>query len=188
MPAIEPRSFGGLCRQPRTCHGPPLPGPVRDLERAPAHNAEAASSDTCYAAPMPTPGTPPKGGFVDTRLRRNGRWLLMGIFSMIGVLHFVRPDVFVRIMPAYLPWHQALVLVSGFFEIAGGVGLVIPKVRTLAAWGLLALLVAVFPANINMAVNADQFADVGPAWVFWARLPLQPLLMYVVWRCALTRQ
>ncbi len=125
------------------------------------------------------------GGFFDTRVRRRGRWALAGMFTMIGLLHFLRPDLFMRIMPDYLPWHRELVLLSGFFEIAGGIGLVIPRVRALAAWGLLALLLAVFPANLNMALTPERFADVGPAWVFWARLPLQPLLMWVIYRCAL---
>ena len=66
----------------------------------------------------------------------------------VGVLHFVRPKAFVRIVPKFLPTPLALVYISGFFEILGGVGLLIPETRTWAAWGLIALYVAVFPANI----------------------------------------
>ena len=117
----------------------------------------------------------------ETRGQRNLRSVCAGIFMSIGVLHFIRPEFFTRIMPAYLPWHVTLVYVSGFFEMAGGAGLLIPPVRRIAGYGLLALLVSVFPANINMAVNAGEFADIGPAWAFWARLPLQPVLMLLVW-------
>ena len=82
---------------------------------------------------------------------------------------------------AVLPAPLALVYVSGVFEILGGVGLLVPPVRRWAAYGLIALLVAVFPANLHMAVNAAQFASEGgfPEWMLYARLPMQVLL--VVW-------
>ena len=101
-------------------------------------------------------------------------------FVLAGLLHFVNPEPYVRIMPAYLPWHLALVYVSGLFEIAGGVGLMIPRLKRPAAWGLVALLVAVFPANVNMAVNGLPFGDQAmSAWVLWARLPLQAV--FIAW-------
>ena len=89
-------------------------------------------------------------------------------------MHFVSPEPFLRMMPAALPWHLGLVYVSGAAEILGGIGLLIPKTRRAAAWGLLLLLVAVFPANINMAVN-EIYLDGMPhePWILWARLPLQ---------------
>jgi len=77
-------------------------------------------------------------------------WTLAAAMVAIGVLHFVRPKPFVRIVPKYLPAPLTLVYVSGFFEILGGIGLLIPETRVWAAWGLIALYVAVFPANINM--------------------------------------
>ena len=76
--------------------------------------------------------------------------LLAVVMVAIGVLHFVRPKPFVRIVPKFLPAPLTLVYVSGFFEILGGIGLLIPETRVWAAWGLIALYVAVFPANINM--------------------------------------
>lgn len=95
-------------------------------------------------------------------------------FIGIGIVHFVSPEPFLRMMPAMLPWHLGLVYVSGAAEILGGIGLLIPKTRRAAAWGLLLLLVAVFPANINMAVN-EIYLDGMPhePWMLWARLPLQ---------------
>ena len=104
-------------------------------------------------------------------------------FIAVGILHFTSPEPFVSIMPAYLPWHLELVYLSGFFEILGGIGLMIPMTRRMAAWGLLALLVAVYPANINMLVN-DIYLDDMPKerWLLWVRMPLQFLMAIgVVW-------
>jgi len=105
------------------------------------------------------------------------RWGIAAFFVYVGVLHFVRPDPFLKIMPSVLPWHLELVYISGFFEIAGGVGLVLPRFQKAAAWGLLALLAAVYPANINMLVNEiylDGMAE--QKAILWARLPLQFVL------------
>lgn len=91
----------------------------------------------------------------------------------IGVLHFVTPEPFTRIVPAWLPAARALVLISGVFEVLGGVGLLIPRVRRAASYGLVALYLAVFPANINMAVNQITLGEPIPVWALWARLPFQ---------------
>ncbi|MFO0664123.1 MAG: hypothetical protein U0174_09230 [Polyangiaceae bacterium] len=100
----------------------------------------------------------------------------------VGVLHFVKPDGFVRIVPAFLPAPLLLVYVSGFFEVCGGVGILMrPPIRAIAAYGLICLYIAVFPANINMAVHHIQLSEGGtmsPA-LMWARLPLQAL--FVAW-------
>ena len=98
-----------------------------------------------------------------------------------GSLHFIRPAPYLKIVPPYLPWHSELVAISGFFEIVGGLGLLYAPTRRAAAWGLVALLVAVFPANIYMATNpVEAGAAALPAIVRWARLPLQPLLIWWV--------
>lgn len=92
----------------------------------------------------------------------------------IGVLHLVRPDGFVKIVPRALPAPLLLVVVSGVFEIAGGAGLLFERTRRAASWGLVALYVAVFPANVNMAVNDIQpeGMHLSPL-LLWTRLPLQ---------------
>ncbi len=112
-------------------------------------------------------------------------WLLGVLFVAAGVNHFVKPDFYVKIMPPYLPWHYELVLISGVFEILGGIGLLIPYLTVPAAWGLIALLVAVFPANLHMALHPEQFPDLPPV-VLWARLPLQGVL--IAWAYWFTRK
>jgi uncharacterized membrane protein len=109
--------------------------------------------------------------------------VLLALFIITaGVLHFVTPAPFVKIVPPQLPYPLELVYISGFFEILGGVGLLIPLVSVAAAWGLIALFVAVFPANINMAVNNIKLEGIphSPA-LYWARLPLQAVLIAWAW-------
>ncbi len=113
------------------------------------------------------------------------KWLLGVLFVAAGTLHFVKPDFYVRIMPPYLPWHYELVLISGAFEILGGIGLLVPRLTVAAAWGLIALLVAVFPANLHMALHPDQYPDIPPA-ALWVRLPLQAVL--IAWAYWFTRK
>lgn len=101
-------------------------------------------------------------------------------FMTTGTLHFVAERFFTAIVPKGLPSPKALVYVSGVAEFAGGVGLLLPKTRAIAGKGLIALLLAVFPANVNMAVNSERFKQF-PAWALWARLPLQALIIVQVW-------
>jgi uncharacterized membrane protein len=115
-----------------------------------------------------------------TTVRAVMRWLLAGLFVAAGVMHFVRPQFYVSAMPPYLPWHLELVYVSGVIEIALGVLLPVPRVRRLAAWGMVALMVAVFPANVHMAMHPDLFPTF-PRWVLYARLPLQGVLIAWAW-------
>lgn len=75
------------------------------------------------------------------------QYLIGAAFIFTGVMHFVKPGSFIQIMPDYIPWHRALVLISGAAEILGGMGVLIPKTQFIAASGLIVLLVAVFPAN-----------------------------------------
>ena len=109
--------------------------------------------------------------------------LLLAILMVTaGVFHFATPDPFVKIVPDYLPYPLALVYISGFFEILGGVGLLIPSVSQAAAWGLIALFIAVFPANINMAVNQIDLDGIpNIPWLYWARLPFQAVLIAWAW-------
>jgi uncharacterized membrane protein len=110
------------------------------------------------------------------------RYGLAALFVAAGVLHFVRPEAYLKIMPPFVPWPRAAVLVSGIAEVAGGLGLLWPRTRRMAAWGLVALLVAVFPANVHMALHPADVAPGVPVWLLWARLPLQPLLVWGVWK------
>lgn len=123
---------------------------------------------------------------MSTATRRLGNdpssFLLAAIFVAAGTLHVLRPRVFDAIVPPYVPMPpRAATLISGAAELAGGLGLLHPATRPAARWGLLALLLAVFPANVQMALQSEKFAPI-PAWALWARLPLQPLLMLWVWR------
>ena len=98
---------------------------------------------------------------------------------IIGVLHFANPEPFLRIVPNVLPMPKVLVYVSGAFEIVGGLGLLWPRTRLWASWGLIALYVAVFPANVNMAIHEIQLApgDTMPVWAMWLRLPVQAIFI-----------
>ena len=111
------------------------------------------------------------------------RWVLTVFFVAAGANHFINPAPYVAMMPAALPAPWALVYISGVAEILGGLGLILPATRRLAAWGLIALLVAVFPANLNMAINHLPLGSKTlPAWALWGRLPLQLVLIaWVAW-------
>ncbi|MCX5741449.1 MAG: DoxX family membrane protein [Proteobacteria bacterium] len=108
------------------------------------------------------------------------RWVLTVAMVGAGLNHFVSPATYLGMMPAALPAPALLVQISGVAEILGGLGLILPATRRLAAWGLIALLVAVFPANLNMAINHLPLGDSPvPSWALWARLPLQ--LVLIAW-------
>ena len=106
------------------------------------------------------------------------RLLLAALMVVAGTLHFTRPEGFTRIVPAWLPAPLALVYVSGFFEVLFGALLVVPATQRTAAFGLIALFIAVFPANVNMATHHLGFGGGPPRqWILWARLPLQAVLI-----------
>lgn len=110
-----------------------------------------------------------------------GRKLMAVVYIAAGVGHFAATRFYEHIMPAYLPAHRELVLLSGAAEVVGGVGLLLPATRRPAAWGLAILLVAVFPANLWMVQHPEQYPGV-PLWASWLRLPLQvPLLGWAWW-------
>ena len=117
-------------------------------------------------------------------LKRPLKILLGVLFIVAGSLHFLFPAPYLRIMPPYLPWPRFLVAFSGSCEMGLGVGM-FTRFSRWAAWGLIALLIAVFPANLHMALHPDQFADLLPGTpsarraLFWARLPLQAV--FIAW-------
>ena len=119
--------------------------------------------------------------------REIGRWPLGLLFCVSGVGHFVRTEFYTSMMPPELPAHRELVLLSGAAEIALGILLFSPRHETEAAWGLIALLIAVFPANLQLwrvaGTPASPFPDLTPFWAF-VRLPIQALLIWWVYQYA----
>lgn len=103
------------------------------------------------------------------------------LFIGIGILHFTSTSTFTRIVPDFIPFPEWAVYISGVMEIVGGTMLYVRKTRRFASYFLIFLLIMVFPANINMAVNHIDFGKV-PTAVLWARLPLQALLIYWVYQ------
>ncbi len=112
------------------------------------------------------------------------RVLFAAFFIFAGVSHFTNSRFFISIVPPYLPWPVALVYVSGVAEIVLGGLLVVPATAPLAGWGLIALLIAVFPANVHMAMNAGLYPTMSPR-ALWIRLPLQGVL--ILWAYWYTR-
>jgi uncharacterized membrane protein len=113
--------------------------------------------------------------------KRGSLRALAVFFIGSGVNHFVIPGPYKQIVPPGMGDPALLVQVSGVAEIAGGVGVLVPRTRRLSGLGLIALLAAVFPANLHMARNPAKFKKI-PAWALYARLPLQPLAMWWAWR------
>ena len=111
------------------------------------------------------------------RLKTASKYLLAIFMIGAGTMHFVRPDFYIKIMPPYLPWHLELVYLSGFFEAALGLLLLVPRFSRLAAWGIIALLIAVFPANIYVYQH-QELLPASPL-VHLLRLPLQAV--FILW-------
>jgi uncharacterized membrane protein len=115
------------------------------------------------------------------RLSIQGAILLVAAYFLFGgISHFTNSDFFIEIMPPYLPYHLEIVWISGAFEILGGLGILLPKTRAMAGYGLIALTIAVTPANIHMAMNPELFPDV-PVALLYVRLLLQVLLLWLIW-------
>jgi uncharacterized membrane protein len=112
------------------------------------------------------------------------RWLYGVLFALAGANHFARTGFYVSIMPAYLPWQMQLVYASGVAEVALGILLFIRRTSRLAAWGMVAEIIAVTPANVQMAVYPELYPDFSPL-LLWLRLPLQFVL--IAWAYWYTR-
>ena len=117
-------------------------------------------------------------------MRAVARFFAGPVMALAGLNHFLNPGFYERITPPALPATEALVYLSGAAEIVGALGTLHPTTRRWAGWFLIATLVAVYPANIYMAVNPDRFSDI-PPWALWARLPLQFVFIYWVWLATL---
>ncbi|MDO8678989.1 MAG: DoxX family protein [Acidobacteriota bacterium] len=118
-------------------------------------------------------------------MRTPSRWLFGLLFILAGLNHFRNPGFYINIMPPYLPWHRELVAISGVAEIALGALLLFRRWSVLAGWGLITLLVAIFPANVHMAMHPELYPSISPAALLW-RLPVQGLL--IAWAYWYTRQ
>jgi uncharacterized membrane protein len=121
------------------------------------------------------------------RLKRPLRYVMGAFYVVAGVMHFVAPKVYEQVVPPVLPRPRALVYLSGVAEIVLGIGVFVPRTRRLSAWGLVSLLVAVFPANVYMATHdvtlrgVPEWARDPPDAALWARLPLQVVLALWAW-------
>ena len=113
------------------------------------------------------------------------RLLFGALFVAAGLNHFRSPAFYVGIMPPYLPWHLELVYISGVAEILLGVMLLVPRWTVTAAWGLIALLIAVFPANIHMTMHPELYPSISLT-ALWVRLPIQGVL--IAWAYWYTRR
>ena len=105
------------------------------------------------------------------------KYLLAILMVVAGTLHFLNPQFYMTIMPPYVPFHLELVYLSGFIEIALGILLLVPRFSRLAAWGIVALLIAVFPANIYLYQHQELHP--APPMLHFLRLPLQ--VVFLVW-------
>jgi len=107
--------------------------------------------------------------------------LVVALFFISGgIAHFVFMDFFAMSIPDYLRYPRELVIISGVFELFGAIGILVPQTRLLAGYGLIALIIAVYPANINMALHPEQFKNL-PALFLYIRLPFQFLFVWFVW-------
>jgi uncharacterized membrane protein len=117
-------------------------------------------------------------------LKTVSKMLLGLLFIAAGLNHFLNPALYKQIMPPYLPWHDALIYLSGIAEILFGVLLLIPTWTRVGAWGIILVLIAVFPVHIYMLLNAEQFPI--PTFLLWLRLPFQAVL--IAWAYWYTRK
>jgi uncharacterized membrane protein len=147
----------------------------------PAEAHQATEQET--ARPEPAQSEPLEQLPLEQDTGKGLSWrLLANLFIAAGVNHFVMPRVYERIVPPLLRGHsKRIVQISGVAEIAGGVGVLVPATRRLSGLGLIALLAAVFPANLHMARASEDFRRI-PRWALYGRLPLQPLMMLWAWR------
>lgn len=115
------------------------------------------------------------------------RWVLAIFFVVAGANHFRSPAIYLGMMPPWLPWPETLNLIAGAAELLGGIGLLVPWARRFSGWGLIALLVAVFPANLHVALQGAMPGTNFSPRVLWVRLPFQAVFIAWVWWVALAR-
>ncbi|MBO6573812.1 MAG: hypothetical protein JJ896_00220 [Rhodothermales bacterium] len=116
-----------------------------------------------------------------SRIRALALLALAAFWVAAGANHFINPEFYLQLMPPWIPAHEAMVFWSGVAEVAGGIAVLIPAWRARAGVFLILVLIGVTPANLHMALNPGDFAELGPAWVFWVRLPIQVLFGLWAW-------
>lgn len=121
-------------------------------------------------------------------IKRALLFLMAAFYVVAGANHFLHPEFYLPMMPPYLPWHLGLIYVSGAAEIGFGLLVLVPSLRQVAAWGLILLLVAIFPANVHIALhNVPVFGAAEGAGIWnWVRLPVQGVL--IAWAGWYTRE
>lgn len=121
-----------------------------------------------------------------SRTKRALLWVMSAFYVLGGVYHLVNPGFYLPMMPQYLPWHRELVFISGVAEIVLGIAVLIPSLRRPAALGIIALLIAVFPANLHIAMNDVPLAGAteGAGIWNWVRLPFQAVFIAWAWSYA----
>tara|TARA_A100000171_G_scaffold51644_1_gene66584 strand:+ start:752 stop:1102 length:351 start_codon:yes stop_codon:yes gene_type:complete len=107
-------------------------------------------------------------------------YIMSAMYILAGIMHFIKPKAYLRIMPRYLPYHLPLVYLSGVFEIVFGSLLLFPSTQEIGAWGIIAVLIGVFPANIHM-LQTNKIKKTWYIIALWVRLPLQGFLIYWAW-------
>lgn len=110
-------------------------------------------------------------------------WVMGTLYVVAGLNHFLQPAVYMPMMPQYLPWHLLLIYLSGIAEIGLGIAVLLPSFRRVAAWGLILMLIAIFPANLHIALHDVPLfgrAEGFGMWN-WVRLPFQPVLIAWAW-------
>ncbi|GMQ84550.1 MAG: hypothetical protein BMS9Abin07_0114 [Acidimicrobiia bacterium] len=113
-------------------------------------------------------------------------WVMGGFYVVAGMNHFLNAEAYIAIMPTYLPWHGQLVFLSGLGEVALGIGVLIPTTRVVSAWGIILLLILIFPANLYVAMNDLAYFGGEPNTLLnWLRLPFQ--LVLIAWAYGYTK-
>jgi uncharacterized membrane protein len=116
------------------------------------------------------------------------RWVLAVFFVLAGANHFRMPETYLSMIPPMLPWPTALNDISGAAEMLGGIGVLVPATRRFSGWGLIVLLIAVFPANLHAALVGGMSGVTVSRFVLWLRLPFQAVFLAWVWWAALQRE
>lgn len=148
----------------------------------PKHRRLSYSPESSPDVLDPSPAS--KGKRENSVKRKLSLYLMAAFYTVAGLNHFRNPDFYMVMMPPYLPWHLELIYLSGAIEILLGLALLSCPLRRWAAWGVIALLIAIFPANIHHLMVRGGGMDV-PVWALWVRLPFQ--LVFIWWAYTFTK-